>query len=321
MKKALENNVLTIVLDERFDSVNGRQTEAEMNEHILLSIITPVHEPDPESFQRTVRSVMNVMQKNWEWVVILHNTDSLTPDDVLALAGESESVRVFLKHDDVHAPWSPRNYALTKARGKYVYFVDHDDELKEEFLLPALEKMERENCDILIGRADKVLADPDLFEVPTLLDFPDSAEGIIVPDDPDVRGRLLYGAAIMLSCKVIRRDLIVENGIAFDPDILLTEDVLFALRCYTKARKICLMPRLTAYTYVQNEGSLLQRMLKEDSFPTEVYTEPVRIIVNLALENRISPSGYLWMMMGMFTMIYQKSSMSPSSSRTALSAT
>ena len=58
-----------------------------------------------------------------------------------------------------------------------------------------------------------------------------------------------------------------------------------------------------------------ERMLKEDSFPTEVYTEPVRIIVNLALENRISPSGYLWMMMGMFAMIYQKSSMSPEKKR------
>lgn len=286
-----------------------------MNEQILLSVITPVHEPDPASFRRTVRSVMDVMRDNWEWVVILHNTDSLTPDDVLALAGGSRSVRVFSKRDDVHAPWSPRNYALTKARGKYVYFVDHDDELKKEFLLPALEKMEREDCDILIGSAEKELADPDLFEVPTQLDFPDSAEGIIVPDDPDIRGRLLYGAAIMLSCKVIRRDLIVDNGITFDPDILLTEDVLFALRCYARARKICVMPRLVAYTYIQNEGSLLQRMLKEDSFPVEVYTEPVRIIVNLALENRISPSGYLWMMMGMFTMIYQKSSMSPEKKR------
>ena len=87
-----------------------------MNEQILLSVITPVHEPDPASFRRTVRSVMDVMRDNWEWVVILHNTDSLTPDDVLALAGGSRSVRVFSKRDDVHAPWSPRNYALTKAR-------------------------------------------------------------------------------------------------------------------------------------------------------------------------------------------------------------
>ena len=89
-----------------------------MNEQILLSIITPGHEPDPASFQRTVRSVMDVMQDNWEWVVILHNTDSLTPDDVLALAGGSESVRVFPKRDAVHAPWSARHSALTKARGK-----------------------------------------------------------------------------------------------------------------------------------------------------------------------------------------------------------
>ena len=123
----------------------------------------------------------------------------------------------------------------------------------------------------------------------------------------------------MLSCKIIRRDLIVDNSITFDRDILLTEDVLFALRCYCKARKICVMPKLVAYTYVQNENSLLQRMLKEDSFPVEVYTEPVRIIVNLALENNISPSGYLWMMMGMLTRIYQKSNMSAEKKRLLMS--
>ncbi|MBQ8076296.1 MAG: glycosyltransferase family 2 protein [Oscillospiraceae bacterium] len=290
-----------------------------MDDKILLSIITPVHEPDPVSFQRTARSIMAVMQKNWEWIVILHNTHNLSMEDIASITNGSKAVRVFPKNDDAHAPWSPRNFALTKARGKYVYFVDHDDELKKEFLIPALKKMEEEDCDILIGSAEKELTAPHLFEVPILLDFPNTEDGIIVPDDPDSKGKLLYGAAIMLSCKIIRRDLIVDNSITFDRDILLTEDVLFALRCYCKARKICVMPKLVAYTYVQNENSLLQRMLKEDSFPVEVYTEPVRIIVNLALENNISPSGYLWMMMGMFTRIYQKSNMSAEKKRLLMS--
>ena len=75
------------------------------------------------------------------------------------------------------------------------------------------------------------------------------------------------------------------------------------------------MPKLTAYTYVQHEGSLLQRMMGEDSFPVETYTEPVRRTVQLALENNISPSYYVWIMMGMFTVMYQKSSMSPEKKR------
>ena len=285
---------------------------------IILSIITPVYEPDPILFQRTVHSVMAAMQENWEWIIVLHNTRSLSPEDVYRMTTDNGSVHVYTKTDDVHASWSPRNFALTKANGKYLYFIDHDDEVKKEFLLRGLRKMEEDDCDILIGNAEKELTASGLFEAPIVLDFPETEEGTIVPDDPDIKGRLLYGA-ITLSCRIFRRDLIVDNAITFDRDILLTDDVLFALRCYCKAKKICVMPKLIAYTYVQNENSHLQRMLREDSFPLEIYTEPVRVIVNLALENNISPSGYLWMMMGMFTRIYQKSNMSAEKKRLLMS--
>ena len=296
-----------------------------MNEQIMLSIITPTHDPDLAIFRRTAESVMTLLKKDWEWVVVLHNTDVPGQDEFLRLirescpSGQTENVRILTLHDAVRSPAAPRNYGLTQARGKYVCFLDHDDVLEPAFLLAALQTMEAEDCDVFIGSAKKELTAPGLFEVPVGLDFPNTGTVYEVPADPELRGKLLVGAGIMLSCKVIRRDLLMLHEIRFDPDIQLTEDVLFALRCYCKARKIMVAPHLVAYTYVQNENSLLQRMMGEDSFPPETYTEPVRRIVNLALENNISPSDYLWMMMGMFTVIYQRGAMAQEKKRLLMS--
>ena len=110
----------------------------------VLSIITPVHNPAPEKFRRTVRSVLDVIRPDWEWVVVLHNTDNLTPEKVRELAEGNPSVKIFELRNDGHTPCSPRNLGLKMAAGKYVTFLDHDDELREGFLSVALEKMEQE---------------------------------------------------------------------------------------------------------------------------------------------------------------------------------
>lgn len=290
------------------------------NGNPILSIITPTWNPEPDSFRKTSESVLNALRPDWEWIIVVHNSSPEALEMIRELTGGVENVRIYEKHDETHSPSVPRNEGLRQAKGKYIYFLDHDDVVEKGFLEQAVARMEQENCDVLIGRCERMLNEDGVFEVPVVLDFPDTGEACMqVPDDPDVKGKLLYGAPMLLACKVIRRDPLMENGILFDSDIILTEDVLFALRIYCKAKKICVMPKLTAYTYVQHEGSLLQRMMSEDSFPVEAYLEPVQRIIKLALENNISPSGYLWIMMGMFTAIYYKGGMSPEKKKQLMS--
>ncbi len=169
--------------------------------------------------------------------------------------------------------------------------------------------MERDGCDILIGKAECIRDKEDIFMVPMPLLFPETEDGYIVPDDPDIRGNLLYGACAFLGTKLIQADIIKENGIEFDKDITLSEDILFELRCYAHAKKICIMSSLTGYTYIQREDSLLQKMMHNDSFDESVYIEPLERIVNEGLANGISPSAHVWNMMGMFGVIYQNGGM------------
>lgn len=289
-------------------------------ENCQLSIITPFHNLPADVFRRTATSVMPQLRENWEWIIVLHNTETVSPDEITGITGRDSRVRIFEKHDSSHSPCSPRNFGLKKAGGKYVYFLDDDDELKQGFLAAAVEKMEKEDIDILIGRVECIMEDDRLFSVPVSLEFPAAEDGYLVPDDPEIMGNLLRGAPVMLSAKVIRRKIITENGIEFDEEIMLTEDVLFMLECSAKARKICVLQNMLAYSYIQSSGSLLQRMMKENSFPDEVYLRPVRKITEIALKNGISPGAYLWVMLGLLAAVYEGGKMEEARKRSLMSA-
>ncbi|MDO4804064.1 MAG: glycosyltransferase family 2 protein [Lachnospiraceae bacterium] len=289
-------------------------------DEILVSIITPSHNTDPTYFRKTADSVLKVLREGWEWVLILHNNETMTPDEVREIIGNNPFVRIIERRDGKHSPSAGRNYGLSRARGKYVYFLDHDDLLQEEFLPKAVEIMEAHDYDILIGNAKGILENEKVIEVPLPIDFPDVEGGYLVPNDPVSRGKLLHGCPIMVACKVIRRDLLTWNRITFDEEVRLMEDTMFALRAFAKAKSICVVPSLLAYTYVQHGDSLLQRMLKEDNYSLDEYLVPLRRVVNLALENGFSPNEFLWVMLGMFTRIYQKGDMDPEKKRILYSA-
>ncbi len=278
---------------------------------VVLSIITPFHNIDIEIFSRTEQSVLPALLPNWEWIIVLHNTNTIDLDTMQARFREHPNVRIIEKHDQAFTPSSPRNTGLEAAQGKYVYFLDGDDEVNGAFLLEAVNKMQTEGIDIVIGRAESKAESEEIFEVPLPLDFPVMKHGYMVPHDADSMGRLLYGAPMMLACKVIRRNLIFENSIRFDEEILLTEDMLFSFECYLRAEKICVIGNITAYTYMQHGDSLLQSMMSKKGYGVEDYLKPVRKIVKLALKNNVSPGGYIWTMLGMFGVIASNADMEP----------
>ena len=277
---------------------------------IMLSIITPFFNQDLTVFKRTWESVQRAAKGlAYEWVIIMHNTDNCTPSDIMSLVDNTPEVKIFEKRDEWHSPCSPRNEGIKRSRGKYLYFLDDDDTCEPDFFEKAIQKMEAEGIDILMGKAGCEGADGKLIVVPTDLLFPETKDGYIVPDDPDIRGNLLYGAGSLLGTKLIRRKLVADNDISFDPEIVFTEDILFLVKCYSHAKKICVMTSLVAYTYIQRNDSLLQRVMGEDSFDETVYTVPLKRIVDLATANNISPGAHVFNMMGMMSVIYASNSM------------
>lgn len=271
---------------------------------IKVSVITPFHNIAPAVFKRTAASLYAAASDDWEWIIVMHNTDQITRDELLALIGNDPRAVVCEKRDRYHTPSSPRNFGLQKARGEYVYFLDGDDRLEPDFVAEASRRMEADGADIGIGRVRTEHQNEDVMMVPLPLLFPFEEGGYTVRNDPDERGNLLYGAPMMLGSKLIRRDLIERNHITFDEEITLTEDVIFMLECGIHAEKIRVYKDLTAYRYIQSSGSLLQGLISADDASEEVYLTPLRRIMSLCLTNGFSPGAYLWNMFGLFSSIY-----------------
>lgn len=276
----------------------------------ILSIITPTKDPDPVHFAATASAVLDAMQSDWEWLIIVHNSAPGTLERIRMLTGERPEVQIIEKHDNVCSPSSPRNVGLRQAKGRYVYLLDDDDLPNREFLDIALERMERDACDLLIGSAGQTSSSDLLAEMPMGLDFPETEDGFILPRNPEQLGKLLVGAGAFLSSRVIRHSLLTEHSIFFDEDLPLMEDHVFNARCYAHAGRICVMPGIIAYTYVQHDGSLLQRVSRENSDPEKTFLEPIRRVVRTSLENGISPGAYLWLMMSFAIWVCRNSTMS-----------
>ena len=287
-----------------------------MNE-VLISIITPTHDLDLDTLKRTRDSVLEATRNlsSFEWVLILHNMAGMTVEEMGHTLGDNPNFHIYEKHDGTHSPSAPRNEGIRKSMGKYLYFLDDDDVCEPGFFEKALDKMERESIDILQARTEAVRGSEDIMMVPTDFLFPYTKDGYILPDDKDIRGRLLYGSGNFLATKIFPGNLIRDNHILFNEEVTLTEDVLFEVECYGKADKICAMSSLKGYSYVQRGDSLLQRLMKEDSFDDLEYLKPLDLIVDLSVKNNISPSCHIWDMLGMFGVMFAKENISADKKR------
>ncbi|CAH7131590.1 putative teichuronic acid biosynthesis glycosyltransferase TuaG [Vibrio chagasii] len=110
---------------------------------MLVSIITPSYNCS-STISETYESIVKQSFTNWEWLV----TDDCSVDQSLEIltdiANNDSRVRVFRNLKNSGAAVT-RNHSLSKAKGKYVCFIDSDDLWLEDKLTKQIKFME-EHC-------------------------------------------------------------------------------------------------------------------------------------------------------------------------------
>jgi glycosyltransferase involved in cell wall biosynthesis len=98
----------------------------------LVSIITPTFNSEPFIIQ-TIQSVQNQTHTNWEMIIV----DDCSTDNTASLVYEEtkhDSRIKFFQLKSNSGAGVARNYAINRAKGKYVAFLDSDDLWKPEKL-------------------------------------------------------------------------------------------------------------------------------------------------------------------------------------------
>lgn len=160
-----------------------------------ISVIMPVHDPEPRWLRAAVESVRNQIHERWELCLV---DDASTAPAIVDLLDEfahgDDRIRLSRRAENGHIV-TATNDGLSMATGEFVAFVDHDDELAP-FALGVIA--------LAAGRADIVYTDEDKI---------DSAGRHFDPHcKPSWNPELLLGQNYISHLTAIRRSLVVELG-------------------------------------------------------------------------------------------------------------
>lgn len=108
----------------------------------LISIITPCYNAEKFIFD-TYKSIKNQTYQNWEWIIV----DDMSSDESCDIIEQFKDSKIRLyKPGKKLGPANARNYAVEKARGRYIAYIDADDLWFSNKLEIQVSFMERKGC-------------------------------------------------------------------------------------------------------------------------------------------------------------------------------
>ncbi len=138
----------------------------------LVSVLMPVHDPDPRVLDAAIRSVRGQLYARWELCIADDaSTDPAIPRLMARHAAEEPRIRTLRRGENGHIARAT-NDALALASGVFCAFLDHDDLLAETALYEVAKVVQDDSNLVLVySDEDKVDARGHRFEPHFKSDF------------------------------------------------------------------------------------------------------------------------------------------------------
>ncbi len=209
-----------------------------------LSVIIPIYNTPEEELKRVFSSLSGLSGFTWEAVLIDDGSGPSVGDFCSAWAEKDSRFRYFYKENGGVS--SARNMGLDQAQGRYVTFVDADDELLADAITPELFTAQLVLFDIeLDGRPWHALEQPTGEISPWAL-----------------HQQLTGSKSLNSPCaKLFLRSVIEENSLRFDEKFVTAEDWSFVWD-YCKNTQSGFYKKACVYRYHRDAGSGTGRLKK-----------------------------------------------------------
>ena len=240
-----------------------------------VSVIVPTFAPG-DRLNRVVRSLEAQTMPAEDFEVIF--VDDGSADDTWQRLQHIRDTHMNVRIERIeHSGWpsKPRNVGLDLARGEYVLFMDHDDELYPQALEAGYALAARNHADVLNGKETRTDQSKWAIEVYTAnIDNAIDRQDIhpLFPTNPH---------------KLFRRAFLMEHRIRFpEGRRVLWEDVFFALDIAPHAKVISVLADTPFYHWVRDDRTASSSYLDH---PGE-YWHWLREIVRYANEKLSGPT-------------------------------
>lgn len=153
-----------------------------------------------------------------------------------------------------------RNRGLSLAKGKYVFFLDSDDLVQEDYIETLHIAARNQKCDIVFAGFTQVNDSGDHLKLqkrPILNTYEKLPGYEYLEKKMDVEDWLNQ-----VWCALYKRDFLLKYNIAFDKDVMLYEDILFTNYALLYAEKVCAISEY-GYIYRMRDNSLVHAGMSE----------------------------------------------------------
>lgn len=218
-----------------------------MSDRPLVSVIIPVFNAE-KNIERCIQSLLKQQYSDFEILVI----DDGSTDNTLSILdhyNKNEKIRIFYQENKGVSV--ARNLGIKNSRGKYIGFVDADDEVLPNFLNNLVRAINiKEDIDVSICGFE--IKDAKTKKLNYKTNFQDkivSSENLIshIFDSNGPMGFVWN--------KLWKKEVIDKNQISFRADVTMAEDLIFVIDYLLCSKNVFIINSIE-YVYYQNSNSL-----------------------------------------------------------------
>ena len=213
----------------------------------LISVIIPAYNSE-ETLDSCLASIFRQTYSNLEIILIDDGSTDSTPQICDTHAKEKSFVKAIhlVKNG---GPSNARNIGLSNATGKYISFIDSDDEILPTYFETLVEIAQKHDSDISAVSYQIVKRDKTPKQVY-------DRTNIVSYDKESAINDLLYQKNLDSSqcCKLFKREVL--EGISFPEQYRVYEDLLFIYKAFCQSQKICWTNRKLYIYHKQADGQM-----------------------------------------------------------------
>jgi glycosyltransferase involved in cell wall biosynthesis len=222
----------------------------------VVSIVVPVYKVE-KYLERCVDSLRNQTLRDIEIILVDDGSPDRCPEMCDALALQDSRIRVVHKKNGGLS--SARNAGLRVATGKYVGFVDSDDDVELDMYEKMLRVIETEQVDFVMSDYVRIPADGQKY-LKTLDIRPGRYDKAAIRSEifPSlIMGENVdYGPLLSVWHSLYRTAFLQENNFYFDEEVRWSEDNIFSAIVGYHADSFYYMKGEGLYHYYQNPGTI-----------------------------------------------------------------
>jgi len=223
----------------------------------LISVVIPVYNTN-ERFKACFESVLNQKYKNIEVILVDDGSSDTSPQICDIIAMSTDIFPVYVLHKLNGGVSRARNLGIDFANGKYLLFIDSDDQVTPDYISDFMEAREK------YPDAGHIWCGFERSSDHTRYMFSENESVSLVNRDDyyDLVGKVLTQSPCL---RIYDVAVLKQDHIRMIEALSLTEDLLFNLAYldHVESKKICVI-NAANYIYLDSDSDSLNHKYRED---------------------------------------------------------